>query len=85
MKNKSIGKVGKLLVALLVISALLPIVHAIDDTENFGISLPIDHTAADNNGSGFIILDSNSFYAIIAGLAVFFPILGLLVYREKRR
>jgi len=51
MKNKSIGKVGKLLVALLVISALLPIVHAIDDTENFGISLPIDYTATQSNTS----------------------------------
>ena len=52
---------------------------------SFGISLPIDYTAADNNGSGFIISDSNSFYATIAGLAVFFPILGLLIYKEKRR
>ena len=48
MKSKSIGKVGKLLVALLVISALLPIAYAIDDTENFGISLPIDYTATSN-------------------------------------
>jgi len=48
MKNKSIGKVGKLLVALLIFSALLPIVHASSDTENFGISLPIDYTATPN-------------------------------------
>jgi len=52
---------------------------------SFGISLPIDYTAADNNSSGFIIQHSDIPYFAIAGLAVFFPILGLLIYKEKRR
>lgn len=45
MKNKNVKNVSKLLVALLIISALLPVVYATDDTEDFGVSLPIDYTA----------------------------------------
>ena len=76
-----------------------------DDTENFGISLPIDYTttptppsheysiqsfgislsinySSDDNGSGFIISDSAIPYYVVAGLAVFFPLLGLIIYKK---
>jgi len=58
--------------------------HHDSDIEYFGISIPINYSA-DKNSSGFIIQASNIPYLIIAGLAVFFPILGLLMYKEKRR
>jgi len=50
-------------------------------TVSFGISLPIDYSS--NNGSGFIISDSNSPYIAIVGLVVFFPILGLIIHKWR--
>jgi len=58
--------------------------HHDSDIEYFGMSIPISYLA-DNNSSGFIIQHSDIPYFAIAGLAVFFPILGLLIYKEKRR
>lgn len=80
---------------------------SINDTESFGISLPIDYTAtptppesysdiaifgmsitldyfSNGNGSGDIISDSNNIYFAIAGLAIFFPFLGLIIYKVRR-
>ena len=53
------------------------------DIEYFGISLPIDYSS-NNNGSGFIISNPNNVYITVAGLAVFFPFLGLIFWKARR-
>jgi len=55
------------------------------DTESFGYFYKILYSNATANGSGFVIPHSYNYFYIAAGLAVFFPIFGIFMYKWRAR
>jgi len=53
------------------------------DIEHFGYFYKILYSNATDNGSGFVIPHSTNYFYIAAGLAVFFPVLGFLMYKWR--
>jgi len=58
---------------------------SMNDMETFGYFYRILYNNATDNGSGFIISHSYNYFYIAAGLAVFFPIFGIFMYKWRAR